>query len=179
MGISIVASFVDPSEAQVACGALRSAGFHAMVLDQTFATMDWIAMQALGGIRVGVPESEIEEASDFLRAIVKDRPERTVRIQSGVSWRVLAILAAALAPILIWIIVRPQFSLRNLVIVAGAFAPTLAWLVVAFAKSRDRQSQVLPAVLVALALIAACAVIFAAGALIGWLPSLFGARGAT
>ena len=105
MGISVVASFLDPTEAEIAAGALRSAGFHAEAMDRNFAAMDSIARQSLGGMRVGVPDEEVAEAAQFLREIVKVRPKRTVRIQPGVGWRLTAVLLAILSPPFGWLVV--------------------------------------------------------------------------
>lgn len=124
MGISVVANFLDPTEAEIAAGALRSAGFNAMALDQHFAAMDSIARHSLGGMRVGVPEGEAAEATQFLRAIVADRPKHPARIQRGVGWRVAAVLLAILSPPFGWLVIGMAKARRR-----RTLEVTLAWFI--------------------------------------------------
>src|SRR3982751_127543 len=104
MGMSIVASFLDPTEAEIAAGALRSAGFRAVAMDQHFAAMDSIARQALGGMRVGVPDEELADAVAFLRSVLDARPRRRARIQRGIGWRLTAIVFGFLSPPIGWLV---------------------------------------------------------------------------
>lgn len=56
----------NPAEAQLVRSRLEAAGFHAIVAHELSAlSLDGYSM-AVGGIRVQVPESEAEEARQFL-----------------------------------------------------------------------------------------------------------------
>ena len=75
MGLSVIARFSTLTEAQVACGALRSAGFHAEVFDQSFGTMVWTDQVAIGGFRVVAPEGELADAVAYLKQAENEAPE--------------------------------------------------------------------------------------------------------
>lgn len=66
MSLTVVASFNDLGEAEVACAALRSAGIEAVVLDQQQA---WVTPILAAGFRVGVPRTDLGEAETILRDI--------------------------------------------------------------------------------------------------------------
>jgi hypothetical protein len=56
----------NPADAQLVRSRLEAAGFHALVADELSAlSVDGYSM-AIGGIRVQVPETEAEEAAQFL-----------------------------------------------------------------------------------------------------------------
>lgn len=154
MSIAIVARFLDPVEAEIAAGALRSAGFDAVAMDQHFAAVDPLARQSLGGMRVGVPAAEAEDAASYLKDLVKARPETETGIEPGVGWR---FGAAA----------------------AGILAPVFGWLVVGMASGRGRPRPALPYFLLALAFALVLAAPFGIGRIIAWLPHLLYPNGRT
>lgn len=62
-----VASFSLPYEAQLARSKLESEGIPAFVADEHTINMQWLYSNALGGVRVLVPDSCAETARDILR----------------------------------------------------------------------------------------------------------------
>lgn len=62
----VVASFLYPWEAEVACARLRQEGLSPALGDENLVNLDWFMSQAVGGIKVVVPESEAEQASRIL-----------------------------------------------------------------------------------------------------------------
>jgi len=61
-----VATLLNPADAQLVRARLEAAGFHPQVLHELAAlSMEGYALSA-GGIRVQVPEEEVEEARNFL-----------------------------------------------------------------------------------------------------------------
>jgi hypothetical protein len=92
MALEVVARYSTLVEAEVACSALRGAGFHAEVLEATIVSMNWMYQTALGGLRVAVPESELPDATAYLADILRSRrrPHRRPR-DRGIIWRLLAL----------------------------------------------------------------------------------------
>lgn len=171
MGIAVVASFVDPTEAKVAAGALCSAGFDAVVLDQNFSSVDWMASQALGGIRVGVPDQELDEAAAFLREIIDERPEPSEDPHPGGLWRT-AIVFGVVLPLISLLTLRPEKTWQVAVLMLGAVGAPLGWIIAAAGKSRGRQGQSVAIVSTMLLVLGAVAALVAIGALVSWLPHL-------
>ncbi len=67
MSLVTVYRALNPADAQLVRSRLDAAGFHAVVMHELSSlSMDGYALAA-GGIRVEVPESEAEEASQFLQ----------------------------------------------------------------------------------------------------------------
>jgi hypothetical protein len=179
MGLSIVASFVDPTEAKVAAGALCSAGFNAVVLDQNFSSVDWMASQALGGIRVGVPDAELDEAAGFLREMIEDRPEPAPDPYPGGLWRTAAIVFGAVLPLVALLMIRPEKTWQVVILLLGGLGVPLGWFIAAAGKSRHRREQFTAILNTGLLLAGIMIAIFAIGALIEWLPRVLypGGRG--
>ena len=95
MGLGVVARFSSLTEAQIACGALCSAGFHAEVFDQTFGTMVWTDQVSIGGFRVMAPEAEIADAAAYLRQAQSEAPPREPSDRPGDgAWGAAAALSA-------------------------------------------------------------------------------------
>ena len=69
MGLAIVARMPSLVEAQIAAGALRSAGVAAEVFDANFGQIEAPVIEALGGFRIMAPEGECAEAREILRAL--------------------------------------------------------------------------------------------------------------
>jgi hypothetical protein len=66
MSLSILARFHTQSDAQVAASALRSAGLGAVVFDEHYGGIDWVAQSALGGYRLMLPTGELEDGRAIL-----------------------------------------------------------------------------------------------------------------
>ncbi len=74
MDVVEVARFTDLTEAQIAAGALRSAGFAAEVQDANLGTVDFLLQRAMGGFRLVTPAGEHAEASAFLAELQANAP---------------------------------------------------------------------------------------------------------
>ncbi|MEM6581363.1 MAG: DUF2007 domain-containing protein [Pseudomonadota bacterium] len=73
-----VARFSLPLDAQLARAKLESEGIPAFVADEHTINMQWLYSNALGGVRVQVPDVFAEEAIDLLRtdfssALIEER----------------------------------------------------------------------------------------------------------
>lgn len=73
-----VASFSFPYEAQLAKAKLESEGIPAFVLDEHTINMQWLYSNAMGGVRVQVPNPYLEQASkilskDYSQALVQEK----------------------------------------------------------------------------------------------------------
>ena len=66
MSLVTVSKAFSPAEAQLTRARLEAAGFHAVVIGELAAMSMEGYSGATGGIRVQVPESEADEARDFL-----------------------------------------------------------------------------------------------------------------
>ncbi|WGM41056.1 hypothetical protein [Caulobacter sp. NIBR1757] len=73
MTLSILARFHTQSDAQVAASALRSAGLGAVVFDEHYGGIDWVAQSALGGYRLMLPTGELADGRAIL-AIATEAP---------------------------------------------------------------------------------------------------------
>ncbi len=58
--------YLDPLEAEIARGKLNSEGIPAFLHSQNHALMEWTMILALGGIRLQVPPSAVEDARRVL-----------------------------------------------------------------------------------------------------------------
>jgi len=144
MGMTVVATFMNLPEAQIAAGALASGGLHPLVMDQGWGSVVWTEQAALQGFRLAVPSGEAADAVAFFKALPPaPRPLQTPR-RSAVAivgsnwWRVLGgLLAIGLMPTLGWLVVglRPKRYRRHgsvmlaviaVVVIAGALLFTVA-----------------------------------------------------
>lgn len=65
----IVASYIDPIEAQIARGLLAAEGIDAHVGDEQIALANWEWRLAIGGTKLRVPTEDAERARAVLRAL--------------------------------------------------------------------------------------------------------------
>ncbi len=75
MGLEVVATYLQPMEAEAACGALRAAGMNAEVLNREIGISVPYHTQ---GFRVAVPVAELAAATALLAALpaqIEDLPE--------------------------------------------------------------------------------------------------------
>lgn len=73
-----VASFSFPYEAQLARAKLESEGIPAFVVDEHTINMQWLYSNAMGGVRVQVPDSCLQTAleilsQDYSEALVQEQ----------------------------------------------------------------------------------------------------------
>lgn len=116
MGLAIVTRIPSLVEAQIAAGALRSAGIAAEVFDGNFGGMEAPVIEGLGGYRLMAPEDEVASAREVLRQLKasprlvdpEDGPWRAERAHRDERWQVRGfrlIVGAFLAiPVVVWIL---------------------------------------------------------------------------
>ena len=66
-----VAQFMIPTDAHLAQGCLVAAGIPAVVADANHAQAYQLIIPAMGGVRVLVPQSYLEQAHETLRALAR------------------------------------------------------------------------------------------------------------
>lgn len=64
--LAVVARYSFPLDAQIAKSNLESAGIAAYIADEHTINMQWLYSDALGGVRVLVAVSDLEEAREIL-----------------------------------------------------------------------------------------------------------------
>ena len=116
MGLALVMRLPTLVEAQIATGALRSAGFNAQVFDANFGGMEAPVIEGLGGYRIMAPENEVAAARETLRALRSNpglgEPEEygpwaaPAPRSSSFRARGMRVLALVLlgAPLLLWVL---------------------------------------------------------------------------
>jgi len=67
--LTVVAAFPEVHQAYAAIAALRAAGVHAEVRDDAYVGLAWHHAQALGGIRILVPPTELQAAQEVLAGV--------------------------------------------------------------------------------------------------------------
>ena len=116
MPLALVTRIPTLSEAQIAAGALRSAGIAAEVFDQAFGGMEAPVIEGLGGYRIMAPEAEAIEARRILRELRAGpglgEPEemrpwteslqyRADTRRTGMRWLALVVLGV---PVALWLL---------------------------------------------------------------------------
>jgi len=116
MALALVTRIPSLAEAQIAAGALRSAGIAAEVFDSSFGGMEAPVIEGLGGYRLMAPERQAVEARQLLRALragpglgePEDVGPWTASLRQagqarkrGMRWVALAILAI---PAVFWLV---------------------------------------------------------------------------
>jgi hypothetical protein len=110
MTMVVVARLLDLPQAQVAASALRGAGLHPVLLDETLSYAYWTAMFAFGGCRVAVPDAEVADAAAILDQLSQLRtealPEEDRIAPLSLGWRLAAgvLGLGLLSPQLGWLV---------------------------------------------------------------------------
>jgi hypothetical protein len=66
--VKTVASFREPYQAHLAKGKLEAEGIPAIVLDEHLVQINWNFSQAIGGVKVQVPEAALDQAREILKS---------------------------------------------------------------------------------------------------------------
>jgi hypothetical protein len=64
--MKIVASYSTPTEAHIAMTRLASAGIDVAIRDEFTVTFDWLVSNAIGGVKIEVPDEEFAAAREIL-----------------------------------------------------------------------------------------------------------------
>ncbi len=72
----VVKTFLFPYEAQIAKTQLEAFGIPVYIENEHTINMDWLYSNALGGVRLLVPENYVEEANSFLEKDFSDELEQ-------------------------------------------------------------------------------------------------------
>lgn len=80
--MKIVAAYRDVYLAHLAKGKLETEGIHAVVADEYLVGINWMYSQAIGGVKVQVPERDLEGAKNILEA---DYSENIKAIENAYS----------------------------------------------------------------------------------------------
>ena len=70
-----IETFTSPWDAHIARGLLESEGIASFVFDEHYVGMEWPMSQALGGVKLKVPVSDVERARVVLRELKEGRYE--------------------------------------------------------------------------------------------------------
>jgi hypothetical protein len=118
MGLRVVARLSTLVEAEVACGALRAAGFRAEVFDLAVGTVYWLYQTAIGGFRIVVPERELENAVAYLVEVRSNMPRIRRPVRKGDTLWAFAALGATftLGSAVAWMIVAARRRRRSLAV---------------------------------------------------------------
>jgi hypothetical protein len=80
-----VASFRDAYQAHILKGALEASGIPAYIQDEQLATINWMYSQAIGGVKVYVPEEFFEKAIQLIEEIkVGNGLEKALEDEAGI-----------------------------------------------------------------------------------------------
>ena len=77
-----IAAFREPAHAHIARGFLDSAGIPAEVADEYVVGIHWLYSNAVGGVKLNVPEEHAERASSLLAGQSEDSIDETVEYRS-------------------------------------------------------------------------------------------------
>ncbi|MEZ5939290.1 MAG: hypothetical protein R3C52_13915 [Hyphomonadaceae bacterium] len=120
-GYSVLVSLATREEAEIAASALRANGVGAFVGNADMANMYWGAVQAMGGLQVLVPTSELAHArqvlSDQARAAAEDDEEDADYdpAKRRDRWKAWILLAWFVGPVAVVIVLVFLQRLANLV----------------------------------------------------------------
>jgi hypothetical protein len=70
MRMVVVSAFTSVHEAHLARSVLQAAGIEATVADEHLVSMYWLYSNAIGGVKVLVPEAQAQHAKDLLASCI-------------------------------------------------------------------------------------------------------------
>ncbi len=76
----VVARFSFPHEAHIAKASLDSAGIESHIADEHTVNTQWLYSNAMGGVRLMVAESDVEEAIQLLSGDFSESLENEVAV---------------------------------------------------------------------------------------------------
>ncbi len=65
--LQIIETFANPWQAELARARLVGEGIAAVIADEHLVGMDWMLSSAVGGVKLKVPEEEVERAKELLK----------------------------------------------------------------------------------------------------------------
>jgi len=68
----VVGAFTSAHEAHLARSVLQAAGLDATIAGEHLVSMYWLYSNAIGGVKVLVPEAQVEAAREVLASSVED-----------------------------------------------------------------------------------------------------------
>lgn len=111
-----VGSYSFPYEAHLARAKLESEGIPAFVADEHTINMQWLYSQALGGVKVQVPEDFAEQARELLEEDLAQRPIEQELIncpQCGACEFAYLVRGKRVAYLLFWLLGFPLWRVRR------------------------------------------------------------------
>ncbi len=111
-----VGSYSFPHEAHLARAKLEAEGIPAFVADEHTINMQWLYSQALGGVKVQVPEQFAEQARELLEEDLAQQPvehELTTCPECGVAEFEYLVHGKRVAYLLFWILGFPLWRVRR------------------------------------------------------------------
>lgn len=111
-----VGSYSFPHEAHLARAKLESVGIPAFVADEYTINMQWLYSQALGGVKVQVPEQFAEEAQELLEGDLALQPierELTNCPECGVNEFEYLVCGKRVAYLFFWLLGFPLWRVRR------------------------------------------------------------------
>jgi hypothetical protein len=108
-----VAAFNKPFEAHMLVARLESSGIAAFTRDEHMVTLDWLASNAIGGVKVDVADEDYEKAIAVMSAPSQEGEETCARQREGASStpgagsRVVLFLIGALPMGVLFYIITP------------------------------------------------------------------------
>lgn len=73
-----IATFHSQTQAEAARLLLAHEGIEAVLVNETIVAMDWLLMNAIGGIKLQVKPQDAERALQLIRTFELDQRQRTV-----------------------------------------------------------------------------------------------------
>ncbi|MEM1055761.1 MAG: DUF2007 domain-containing protein [Bacteroidota bacterium] len=92
-----LATYTTPFEAEIVKGRLEAEGFTVVLGDTEVVTNNWMYSQAIGGVKLRVPEAEVEEARRVLAEPVETEDAESVPEAEQLAWRAFQAAAVGLA----------------------------------------------------------------------------------
>ena len=79
-----VASFRDAYNAHFLRGSLEAEGIPAFVLDEQVATINWLYSEAIGGVKVHVPDEFYDKALDIIEKINRPNESEETKLEAQI-----------------------------------------------------------------------------------------------